>query len=54
MTIIAAPQTVTALVEGLDHPECVCLGSDGLLQRPAGGVGAPASARSGAGPESAC
>lgn len=31
MTLIATPQTVTAVVEGLDHPECVCLGSDGLL-----------------------
>ena len=31
MTIIATPQIVTAVVEGLDHPECVCVGSDGLL-----------------------
>ena len=33
----ATPQTVTAIVEGLDHPECLCVGSDGWLY--AGGEG---------------
>ena len=31
MTLVASPATVRAVVEGLDHPECVCVGSDGWL-----------------------
>ncbi len=37
MIPLATPATVRAVVEGLDHPECVCVGADGWLY--AGGEG---------------
>lgn len=31
MTLLATPDLVHTVASGLDHPECVCLGSDGQL-----------------------